>query len=320
MKRYFRLALVLVAMVLLPLSAYAQKAGQIVFSSQMIDPANPTNLTKSFKAGDAIYSVAYVQDNFLKLCNSPNAKKLETGFFIYEVKPPLYSYQEPQESQIAYSTVWLSGGTMQNKSLPLDIAPKPDKMTAYGNPEITYTKFGKNFEGPVGYTEALAKLESGKHTLRVRYQCNYQVVAEGEITIDGSDYSSYAQLSEAINAAAGSIQTKNAGMPKVAMTDKKLEAEMITALKNSQTFKSRMEGQILKLIITDPEWYIRRHEISGAILHRYIRAAVAIKDKSGKCTVWPNVTFQQDYIGNKFQKSRFDGVGDPYEIPCENVK
>ena len=104
------------------------------------------------------------------------------------------------------------------------------------------------------------------------------------------------------------------------MSDKALEAEMISALKASQTFKDRMQGTIVKFVIVDPEWYIRRHELTGAILHRYIRGAAAIKNSSGKCTVWPLITFQQDYVGNKFQKSRFDGLGDPFPIPCENIK
>ncbi|MCJ7484252.1 MAG: hypothetical protein MUO31_14965, partial [Thermodesulfovibrionales bacterium] len=57
----------------------------------------------------------------------------------------------------------------------------------------------------------------------------------------------------------------------------------------------------------------------GIILHRYIRAAIAVKNSDGTCTVWPLVTFQQDYVGDKFQKTRFDGVGNPYKIPCEHV-
>jgi hypothetical protein len=73
------------------------------------------------------------------------------------------------------------------------------------------------------------------------------------------------------------------------------------------------------VVIIDPDWTVRRHEISGVILHRYIRATIAVKNSDGTCTVWQLVTFQQDYEGNKFQKTRFDGVGDPYTIPCENV-
>ena len=94
---------------------------------------------------------------------------------------------------------------------------------------------------------------------------------------------------------------------------------MISVFKSSNTYKDRIKGDVVKLSITDADWYIRRNEVTGIILHRYIRASIATKEKDGTCTVWPTV-FQQDYIGNKFAKTKFDGVGDPYKIPCENIK
>ena len=321
MSRTMLVVVLLVALVLVVSHpAEAQKPGEIVFSTTMINPASPAGLTKAFKAGDPIYSVAYVSAPFGKLANSPNAKKIELGVFLYIIQKPKYDYQQPQEMQMAYSALNISGAAVQATSLPVDIVPVPGKMTAYGTAEQSYKKFGAKFDGPVIYAEELSKVEAGKQTIRVKLQCNYATVAEGEFTIEGSDFSVYAHKSEQVNNAAAGIATAGATMPKAAMTDKALEAEMISALKASQTYKDRMQGTIVKLVIVDPEWYIRRHELTGAILHRYIRAAVAIKNSSGKCTVWPLVTFQQDYVGNKFQKSRFDGVGDPYTIPCESIK
>ncbi|MFW6129369.1 MAG: hypothetical protein ACOC6P_03900 [Candidatus Aminicenantaceae bacterium] len=66
-------------------------------------------------------------------------------------------------------------------------------------------------------------------------------------------------------------------------------------------------------------WIIRRNKVTGVILHRYIRTDIAVKNSDGSCTLWKLVTFQQDYAGNKFQKTKFDGIGDPVKIPCENV-
>jgi hypothetical protein len=94
---------------------------------------------------------------------------------------------------------------------------------------------------------------------------------------------------------------------------------MIGALKSSKTYQERIKGEVIRVVIVDPDWMIRRNEITGVILHRYIRATIAVKNSDGTCTVWQLVTFQQDYVGNKYQKTRFDGVGDPYKIPCENV-
>jgi hypothetical protein len=123
-----------------------------------------------------------------------------------------------------------------------------------------------------------------------------------------------------LNATAGNVATQSATLPKAEMTDKKLESEMIAVLKASNTYKERIKGEVVKLVIIDPDWTIRYHEISGAILHRYIRATAAVKNSDGTCTVWQLITFQQDYVSNAFQKMKFDGVGDPYKIPCENVK
>jgi hypothetical protein len=305
---------------LFPTLAEAQKPGEIVFSTSMINPASPAGLTNEFKAGDPIYAVAYVPSSFGKLAKDPDAKKLDIEVFLYNIQKPKYDYQEPQEMQLSFSSLKISGNAIQQTYLPVDIVPAPGKMTAYGSAELSYKKFGAKFDGPVQFAEDLSKLEGGKQTIKVAIKCNYEVVAEGKFTIEGSDFSAYAQRSAEVNNAASGIQTASATMPKAAKSDKGLEAEMISALKASQTYKDRMQGTILKLVIIDSDWYIRRHELTGAILHRYIRAAVAIKNASGKCTVWQNVTFQQDYVSNKFQRTKFDGVGDPYAIPCESVK
>jgi hypothetical protein len=126
-------------------------------------------------------------------------------------------------------------------------------------------------------------------------------------------------MSGAINESASNIKTKDTVMPKSARSDKKLESEMLAAFKNSQTYKDRVKGEVLRIVIIDPDWMTRRHQISGVILHRYIRAAIAVKNSDGTCTLWNLVTFQQDYVSNAFQKTKFDGIGDPLKIPCENV-
>ncbi|MBN1272989.1 MAG: hypothetical protein JXB26_12035 [Candidatus Aminicenantes bacterium] len=109
-------------------------------------------------------------------------------------------------------------------------------------------------------------------------------------------------------------------MAKSARSDKKLEGEMIEAFKASQTYKDRVKGKVLRVVIIDPDWMVRRHQISGEILHRYIRAEIAVQNADGTCTLWKLVTFLQDYVGGKFQSTKFDGIGDPLKIPCDNVK
>lgn len=297
----------------------AQNAGEIVFSKTSIDPANPSGLATEFNAGDPIYAVAYFENNILGMGGKSTAKNVIMEIFIYEIKPPLYDYQQPSEMQLETSSLTISGDAMQKKYLPLDIVPNANAMTAYGNPDLMYKKFGPKFAGPVKFAERLSELEAGDHTILVKVNCNYNFVSEGKFIIKGDDYSVYQKMSDALNEAASSSKTKTVMMPKAAMTDKNLEAEMITAFKGSQTYKDRIGGEVMRISIIDPDWMIRRNTLTGVILHRYIRAGIAVKNSDGTCTLWQLVTFQQDYVGDKFGPTKFDGVGDPLKIPCENV-
>lgn len=297
---------------------FSQNAGEIIFSSKLIDPQNPTNLISSFNAGDNIYSVAFLPKTVTALRNQ-NSKYVDVEVFIYELKPPLYDYQQPYEEQIDFSNLKVSGDALSNKYVLLDIVPATESITAYTE-NLAYEKFGKEFYGPVKFAKALSRLTPGEHTIVVKISINYESVAEGKFKINGNDFSSYNDIANNLNEAAEYLKYKDAGFPKSAMNDKKLESEMIAVLKNSQTYKDRIKGEVIKLVIIDPDWIIRRNEITGIILHRYIRAAAAVKNADGTCTVWQLITFQQDYVSNKFGKTKFDGVGDPYKIPCENIK
>jgi hypothetical protein len=304
---------------MLAMNSYAQKPGEVVFSKTLIDAAKPVGLTAEFQTGDRIYAMAFLEQSIFDIMGS-EPKKVDVEVFLYELTPPLYSYQQASEIQIEFSSLNVSGAALQKPYLPLDIVPAVNAMTAYGSQDLVYKKFGSDFYGPVNFAKALSKLKSGNHTIIVKLNCNYKFVAEGKFVIKGSDYAAYKAMSKELNESASSALTKNALMPKSARSDKGLEAEMISAFKGSNTYKDRIKGEVLRVVIVDSDWMIRRNELTGTILHRYIRAAFAVKNSDGTCTVWPLVTFQQDYVGNKFQKTRFDGVGDPYKIPCESVK
>ena len=98
-------ALLVVLALLFPTLAEAQKPGEIVFSTSMINPASPAGLTNAFKAGDPIYAVAFVPSSFGKLAKDPDAKKLDIEVFLYNIQKPKYDYQEPQEMQLSFSTL-----------------------------------------------------------------------------------------------------------------------------------------------------------------------------------------------------------------------
>ena len=238
---------------------------------------------------------------------------------MYELKPPLYDYQQPSEAQLEFGSLTVTGDALQKNFLPVDIVPNIGAMTAYGQADFAYKKFGPKFDGPVKFAEKLAKLEPGDHTIVVKVKCNYNFVAEGTFTLTGDDFTVFDAKAQELNEAASGLKTQDTVMPKAAKSDPALEKEMIAAFVGSQTYQDRIKGEVIRIVIIDPDWMIRRHEITGVILHRYIRAAIAVKNGDGSCTLWNLVTYQQDYVSDAFQATRFDGVGDPVKIPCGNV-
>jgi hypothetical protein len=316
MKKEILLSLLLFFLVV---NLHSQNAEEIVFSSQTIDPGKPVELTNQFNSGDAIYAVAYFSNTLQEIAEAKPTSIIQAEVFVYAIRPPLYSYQQPSTEELAYSAFWISGKALQNNYLIVDLAPNPNATTSYGNGDLLYKKFGQKFDGPVLYAESFAKLKSGKNKLRILVKCNYKDIASGEFTIYGADFGFYEKLAEELNLAAGKMDAGKALMPKSAMVNESLKLKMITALKNSQTFRERMSGEVLRLVIIDPDWTIRRNELTGAILHRYIRAAAAVKDKEGNCARYDLITFQEDYVGGKFQPLKFDGVGDKTAMDCANV-
>jgi hypothetical protein len=299
----------------------AQNEGKIIFSKDPIDPAQPTAITDQFKAGDHIYAVAYMPKAISKYYSGEKGK-VNLEIFIYTLKPPLYAYQQDdREEQLIYSDMFVSGSIKENKYLVIDIVPDSKTTQAYKTAEITYKEFGKKFDGPAKFAEALSQLESGENKLKIVLNVNYDMAAEGKLAVSGDGFDAYKQMAQELNGVAANAGADSEKMPEALMHDATAEAQMLAALKKSKDWANdRFKvAEILKLVISDRDWYIRRHEISGAILHRYIRAAVALKSQDGTCGYY-FITFQEDYIGGKFQPMKYDGASDRHAINCSNIK
>ncbi|MFA5973614.1 MAG: hypothetical protein WC780_14780 [Lentimicrobiaceae bacterium] len=319
MKRILFLAILqLIFLVYVP----AQNPGEIIFSKTSIDPMQPGSSLTDFEAGDAIYAVAYLAQTIQELYNAQPNAKLDVEVFIYEIKPPLYDYQQPSEEQLTFAAMQVSGEILKAKYLVIEIAPDLTQTKVYSTPGITFKEFGKKFDGPVNYTENLSKLRAGKHSLKIVLKCNYNDAASGNLVLFGDDFSIYKKRSDELNSVAQNAGAKNAVMPAAKKTDAALENRMIGAFKNSNDWKSGFidASEVLRISIIDPDWFIRRNELTGAILHRYIRAAIAVKTKTGNCAYYNLVTFQEDYVGGKFQPLKYDGAGDKVTMDCANVK
>lgn len=98
--------------------------------------------------------------------------------------------------------------------------------------------------------------------------------------------------------------------------DPALQKEMKSLLISSKNEAWR--GEILTIVIIDKDWFIERHKITGAILYRYIRAEVVVKN-GDDCWLYNLVTFKQDYIDTNYEKTYWDGIGDKAKISCEEI-
>lgn len=295
----------------------------IVFSSGPINPLNPGGLTKQFGPAENIYAIAFLPKPVREYYQNvrPNAR-LNVEVFLYSVKISPYEWiKEPVKEQLVTSSMVVSGSLIDNDYLIIDLLPDPERTSAYGSDEISYRKFGPKFEGPVAFAEVLSqKLEPGENVLEVLVKCYYQDVATARLKITGDNFDTYGELSRQLNEMASGAATKNVRLPKAEKSDPTLERQMIAAVKSSNDWANkRLDAtDILRVNIHDADWHIRRHQISGAILHRYIRAAMAVTTQSGACAYYI-ITFQEDYVGGKFQPMKYDGAGDKIMMECENV-
>jgi len=292
------------------MAGVAQKAGTIVFSKNSVNPTAPSGLNSSFKAGDPIYAAAYFSKPIREL--AAMGQKSKAGFDIaYRI-----DYWRTTSGE-------LQGEVLDNNYLAFEIVPNPQTAISYAGSGFVYKKHPNlaACDGPIRIASDMTELEEGKHRIEVQFKLNYQVVATGVFEIEGDDFSMYMAMAKALASGADAAAMKNTRMPQAKMNDKSLENTMKTALLNSNDWKNgRLKGrELLRLVIVDADWHIRRHDITGAILHRYIRAAIAIKDGSGKCWMYPLVTFQQDYSAGNWQAVKYDGAGDANAIECAQV-
>ena len=291
--------------------------GKILFSKEPISNENDPGITNSFTQNDYIYALVILKD-------------LAKNFWSYPIKAEdfqlVFEFLDEKPTNLYYTNGRIKGAELEKSIISLEILPNPSKMVSY-NPDnpISFKRFGVNdqgSDGPIGISLRMKSLPPGKQRVLVKFNLNYSEAAKGEFEITSSDFRMFDQVAKNLIDGANKTALKSAKMPEAKKVDKDLENKMIQAIMNSNDWKTGfIKGKsIVKLVIIDPDWEIRRNQVTGAILHRYIRAAAAIKGPDNKCRVYNLFTFQQDYVGGKFQPLKYDGVGDNYEIDCDKIK
>jgi hypothetical protein len=267
----------------------------IFFSKSPIDPENPQNLTTQFAAGDPIYCLIRTRKSigeifkkdWIRINATIDGKKIHAQF------AKLHNADD-----------------RAGKTLLFEIAPKPEDMTAYSNPDIEYGTSKPNLkQGPQEMTHHLSKLGSGDHTVAMSVYYYGKTWAEGGFTISGDGFGYYADM----NKKAGQAMTGAVTLPRAKMENAALEKEMTALLKNAGW------NPVLRLNIVDKDWWIDR--VAGgnsAEKSRHIAAAALSKDGNGH--FYKKVTFHKDrLITGGYGPLYISHTGDRIAIPEENI-
>ncbi|MBN2448627.1 MAG: hypothetical protein JXO22_18015 [Phycisphaerae bacterium] len=286
-----------------PAMATAAGGAATVFSDAPIDPAKPENLVTSFDAGDHIYGLIQVDKTWRDLLGKgrKDAEKIEVPIdMLVDGKKVDFQYIHIKKKE-----------AMDTKVLVLDIAPEPDKMTAYKDPGFFHAEGKGNRKiGPDQYTYILGELSPGKHTIGFQVRSYGDVFSAGQFTIDGPDYKQYTALREKLLGEAQKVAT----MPEAKKTDKALEANMRELLDNAGW------SNVRKLVIIDKDWWLDRESGGDSpIVSRHMDAAACTKADDGSF-YWCVVQFHQyKRLDGSFGPLELTHTGDKHPISEENI-
>ncbi len=261
---------------------HRENAGRIVFASAPITPGqeDPSAMRDAFAAGDRIYGMMYFKGTYSEVTGGSN---------------------------IAYTKMLVDGNEMVSYNFKLDAAAgKASTLKS----EVVPDTAESTTRGALIFTEKLKDISPRRHTITIRTTDDYNnTIAEGSFSLDcsgGLDRVAevYRQLEE----------KKLAGveLPAPAMRNAALEKQMIAAL-------GEWNETPLKVIITDRDWTIQHHPVTGAIVSRTINTTTVFKKADGGCRMF-EISFRQQYTGSGYGSAQQYGVGDSADVLCSKVK
>ncbi len=106
-------------------------------------------------------------------------------------------------------------------------------------------------------------------------------------------------------------------LPKAGMSNPALEKQMLSVMEKLPGWNEKFN----KAIITSSAWSVKKNELTGAILYRFISVVGTCKNADGTCFT-QEFTFRQDYVGggNYEGTAKYNSYGGKREIGCDKVK
>jgi|GEM_PF-6127932 len=142
-------------------------------------------------------------------------------------------------------------------------------------------------------------------------------ICKGGITFDGTNMAGIGKY-DVRRVAMTDKRLVNVRMPKAGMTN----AQVALQMKNAFMGKYGDDDVVAvkKVVITGTDWTVRRNELTGIIVSRFVDATVSYERIDGTCRM-EDVRFTQSAQGGgKYGPCYWDGVGDNDEISCKYAK
>lgn len=245
-----------------PSDLHGQNAGKLLFSSQLMvhNKESQGQLKTSFKAGEPIYAMAYLDGNIKDFTYAGPGLVLE----VY--------VDGNYKTDHRFSASKLSPEQM---FVDIEILPDPSKT---------------RHEGPESYAKGLMSISPRKHQIEIRLVAGLSgVIGVGKFELDASAGTAPIRVLhekyQAFNAANVCLQASN-------RNDPALEKNMVAAFK-----ATGWEQKPVKATIFDANWRIVKHSVTGRILYRAIRGELTAQSPKGYCLLY-FMDYMQEYKGN----------------------
>jgi hypothetical protein len=111
----------------------------------------------------------------------------------------------------------------------------------------------------------------------------------------------------------------NQRLPKEGLVVSSLKTQTLTAAKAWAT-KGNWKETVTKAYLTDADWYIYRHKITGVIVRREIRGVMVMTRPDGMCS-FHHCVYGQQYNGSTYNKVYTAGITPgQIKLNCEHAK
>lgn len=272
------------------LEVVTKYAGQLMFSNDDFERELPeSKYIKSYTLGDNLALRAWLPNSPV---NMMMLQLQESGVKAKEINATRDSFDGQSRVMLF---MYLDGVKISNTSYAWDNEQKP-LLTVPSVRADFHDGTDKNYFGKSLYKDLLQKqdmLTPGKHKLKIEVvprktfglgaDFNFKPIAVGEI-----DLIVPAQLK----------LNESDCFPKKAISDPKLEAEAMRAMKK---FYKNGAPNAFKVILTQHDMKIVRQEYTGVILRKSFNATIVFKKGDEVWYDW--YTFHKEYDGSKYEEA-----------------